>query len=342
MIKYYNNGLECHKYEEGSEPEGYVPGVLKYRDLNTIDFYNDFVPYYIYHSRKETANYFNITENMIKEFCHQNNWIKPWKNIRYTEYGTEYNNIDDINLEEYLNYYKDHTRDESLAKFNITKNTHEKIIKMFPKTVSGKTKAMESGAKRLKAKYQKKIELILDQVGGLENYLDYYRLHTRDDCLEKFSLTRHEHELIINLSNYSKDKADIKRAAARKYFFDNHWFDSLPEIIIYKYFLDQGAQVEIEPITLQYIYNNRKYSYIPDLRVDGQLFEIKGKHFFKEDGTMCNPYDHSQDGLYEAKHQCGINNKVKFITENDLIFKEAKKYLKDIKFNFNQIKRIKE
>ena len=32
---------------------------------------------------------------------------------------------------------------------------------------------------------------------------------------------------------------------------------------------------------------------------------------------MCNPYDHSQDGLYEAKHQCGIKNGVKFITKED-------------------------
>ena len=41
---------------------------------------------------------------------------------------------------------------------------------------------------------------------------------------------------------------------------------------------------------------------MPDFLVDGHYVEIKGDHFFKKDGTMQNPYDHRQDGLYEAKH----------------------------------------
>ena len=44
--------------------------------------------------------------------------------------------------------------------------------------------------------------------------------------------------------------------------------------------------------------------------IEGKLVEVKGDHFFKEDGTMQNPYDHSQDGLYEAKHQCLLSNDV--------------------------------
>ena len=44
--------------------------------------------------------------------------------------------------------------------------------------------------------------------------------------------------------------------------------------------------------------------------IEGKLVEVKGDHFFKEDGTMQNPYDHSQDELYEAKHQCMLSNGV--------------------------------
>ena len=42
---------------------------------------------------------------------------------------------------------------------------------------------------------------------------------------------------------------------------------------------------------------------------------------------MCCPFDHSLDGLYEAKHQCGIKNNVSFLIEKDLNI--AIKYVND-------------
>lgn len=61
---------------------------------------------------------------------------------------------------------------------------------------------------------------------------------------------------------------------------------------------------------LMYKHDGKEHFYMPDFKVRDELIEIKGDHFFKEDGTMQNPYDHSQDGLYEAKHQCMIKNNV--------------------------------
>lgn len=37
---------------------------------------------------------------------------------------------------------------------------------------------------------------------------------------------------------------------------------------------------------------------------------MKGGQFVKKDGTYQNPYDHSLDALYEAKHQCMLKNNV--------------------------------
>ena len=34
---------------------------------------------------------------------------------------------------------------------------------------------------------------------------------------------------------------------------------------------------------------------------------------------MINPYDRSQDNIYEAKHQCMIKNNVKIFKEKDLV-----------------------
>lgn len=67
--------------------------------------------------------------------------------------------------------------------------------------------------------------------------------------------------------------------------------------------------------------------YLPDFKVDGQLVEIKGDHFFKPDGTMRNPYDSGQDGLYEAKRQCILENNVKIIRTAD--YMPFVKYVKE-------------
>lgn len=39
------------------------------------------------------------------------------------------------------------------------------------------------------------------------------------------------------------------------------------------------------------------------------LFEVKGDHFFV-DGKMVNPWDRSQDDVYEAKWLCMLANSV--------------------------------
>ena len=41
---------------------------------------------------------------------------------------------------------------------------------------------------------------------------------------------------------------------------------------------------------------------LPDFKLNDKFVEPKGAHFFKEDGTMQNPFDHTQDAHYEAKH----------------------------------------
>ena len=69
---------------------------------------------------------------------------------------------------------------------------------------------------------------------------------------------------------------------------------------------------------MQYIFDGKCHQYMPDFIVEGQVVEIKGDHFFKEDGTMQNPYDHSLDPLYEAKHQCMLANNVKIIKVSEM------------------------
>lgn len=100
----------------------------------------------------------------------------------------------------------------------------------------------------------------------------------------------------------------------RKYYFDGIGFDSIPEVAFYVYHKDLGHSVKHEPIQFVYYCNNKKRIYNPDFEIDGILYEIKGKHFFR-DGKMINPFDESQNDLYEAKHQCMKNHSVIIITD---------------------------
>lgn len=101
--------------------------------------------------------------------------------------------------------------------------------------------------------------------------------------------------------------------------YDNLTFDSSWEVSVYKYCKAHNLQCEYQPlIVFKYTFNNKLRYYHPDFLIEGRLYEVKGDHFFKEDGTMQNPFNHKLDALYEAKHQCMINNNVKIIRYADL------------------------
>lgn len=110
----------------------------------------------------------------------------------------------------------------------------------------------------------------------------------------------------------------IRRRYYNRLTYDNMQFDSKWELAVWIYANDKGIHIEREPVRLEYEYNGSIHYYFPDFRLNGELIEIKGDHFFNQDGTMCNPYDHSMDGLFEAKHQCGLKNGVRFINNDDM------------------------
>ena len=152
-----------------------------------------------------------------------------------------------------------------------------------------------------------------------------------------------------NLSKYGVESftqtTDFAKYHKSSYVYDGIKFDSSWELIFYIYQVDHNNKIIRNDKKLEYEYNGKKHFYFPDFNVNGKLYEIKGDHFWKEDGTMQNPFDHSTDGLFEAKHQCGLKNNVTFIKkieiiemENYIIEKYTNDYLKlfkeDIDFPF--------
>ena len=140
--------------------------------------------------------------------------------------------------------------------------------------------------------------------------------------------------------DFPQQDPEFRRNAQKKYKYDGLNFDSAPEIALYIYCKDHKIDVEYQPnISFRYEFESKWYSYQPDFRINGKLYEIKGLHFFENrDPTakMINPFDRSFDGLYEHKHQCMVKNNIIIITNYDKYLKYVndtygKQYLNSFK-----------
>ena len=103
-----------------------------------------------------------------------------------------------------------------------------------------------------------------------------------------------------------------------KYVYNNIAFDSSWELAFWIYnkeFLKNNIKKEVPCLT--YIYNNKEYKYFPDFEIDGQLYEIKGDHFF-ENGKMINPWNRNDDDKAQAKYICMLNNNVTILKFNEI------------------------
>ena len=118
------------------------------------------------------------------------------------------------------------------------------------------------------------------------------------------------------------EKYGAYHAPTNRYKYKNQYFDSFPELCLYMYCLENNIPIIREPIELTFDFDEKTYHYYPDFKINDELIEVKGKQFLTEDGSWCNPFDHSLDRLFEAKHQCALANNVKILYEQ-----EYKKYI---------------
>lgn len=107
----------------------------------------------------------------------------------------------------------------------------------------------------------------------------------------------------------------------RRYMYDNVDFDSAPELAMYIWLKDNNIKFTYhDGAYFEYIFNNVTYRYYPDFylpEIDSYI-EIKGDHFFENDGSMQCPFKDKSNvkrhlmlsAKYEAKHQCMLKNNV--------------------------------
>ena len=174
-------------------------------------------------------------------------------------------------------------------------------------------------------------------------------LRTREQKYGKGNLTNHKKTRETCLAKYGYDnvwkvpevhkkcidttiKLHGSSNPGNRYEFDGQKFDSKPELAYYIWLKDNNIQFTYKPsLSFSYEHDGSNYRYFPDFIVEGQVVEIKGDHFFKEDGTMCNPWDHSLDALSEAKHQCMIKNNVVVVCSD-----EYQKYLDYVSLTYGK------
>lgn len=138
--------------------------------------------------------------------------------------------------------------------------------------------------------------------------------------MRQTSMNRYGKEHYTQTDEYQKKRV-------KKYLYDNNTFDSSWELALYIYAKDHHLEIERTPIMFEYLYEGKLHKYIPDFMFNGKLIEIKSEYYF-ENGKLINPHDRSQDGLYEAKHQCIIQNKVELWTNKEM--KPILQYMEEI------------
>lgn len=138
----------------------------------------------------------------------------------------------------------------------------------------------------------------------------------------------------------------------QKLMYDGLCFGSSWELALYIWLKDNNFKFEYQPNSnMWYEFDGKKHKYEPDFKIDGKFVEIKGNHFFDDNGVMKCPYRKKtwtdeqyvhQCALYEAKHQCMIQNDVQILLGED-----CQQYLDYIekmygKGYLNQFKKSKE
>ena len=128
---------------------------------------------------------------------------------------------------------------------------------------------------------------------------------TKQTCLERYGV------------EFYSQTEEANQSHKTRYQYQDIMFDSSWELYFYLYHKMNNHNISRATNRLKYTFNGKDHYYFPDFNVDGKLYEIKGGQFWKE-GTMQNPYDHTLDALFEAKHLCGLKNGVTFIKEDDM------------------------
>ena len=166
---------------------------------------------------------------------------------------------------------------------------------------------------------------------------------TQNNDIKDTKFNRYEYESFLSLNILQeivrKDRLNNpEKYISKRIFYCGLSFDSIPEFCVFIYCMDAWIPITRNySIGFDYIDNKGNvHKAFPDFIINGKLIEIKGAHFFKEDGTMYLPYRKPEWSdekynymcdLYERKRQCLINNGVLIYKDTDPWIAECIRYV---------------
>ena len=87
-----------------------------------------------------------------------------------------------------------------------------------------------------------------------------------------------------NVYNYNQS-VEAAKFRRKRFIYNNLYFDSFPELCFYLFHYTKKENIKKCAKKFEYIYNDKTHIYFPDFEIDSKIYEIKGNHFLKDDGT---------------------------------------------------------
>lgn len=261
---------------------------------------------------------------------------------------------DEIN--ELIEYYKDHTGKSTCNKFNISITALNKILSdnYIEKHDVYKVKQLSINEGTFKIPPSTKGKHHYND--GVKNYfvtdneakkLNLFEgfIKMSDEKIKERQVKTEE----TNLKRYGVKQYNNREKSVKTYneniHFKSYWyngvsFDSSWELALWIYAKDHNEDIVRSPGYIEYYVNDNKYKYYPDFKYKDYLIEIKGDHLYKDNllgGCYVNCSKFNLDRA-QAKTNCMLENNVKLYLKKDIQFAldyvnktYGKNYLKSFK-----------
>lgn len=154
-------------------------------------------------------------------------------------------------------------------------------------------------------------------------------------CIEKYN-----YKTFAGSQKWRDQLSEISKKSSKRYIYNDICFDSAPEVALYIYLVDNKISFSYHPdVTFTYSFEGKTYSYRPDFKINNELWEIKGDHFFDKNGNLIDPFDSNNNDRCKCKQICMENNHVKILRLKDYHIYE--KYVYD-KYGSDYIQKMKQ
>ena len=195
-------------------------------------------------------------------------------------------------------------------------------------------------------------ETCLDKYGNEVYSKSEHYQQRKSEYIEKMAKTMNERygvDCFTKCDSYKDMMIELRELhpeifqSSTRFIYNEFTFDSIPEFCVYIYCIDHWIPI-IRNYTQYFKYidiRGKAHRVYPDFIINGNLVEIKGGHFFKEDGTMYLPYRNPewddeeyeyQSSIYTSKWKCLLSNGVQILKDTDEWVQNCITYVKMIEY----------